>query len=63
MTDAFGEIFRMLSYDQVGAAAMLSRATAGVYRGKLIFSTPGMVRLATLRPLSNMVRFIMKRGI
>jgi len=37
----FGELFRMLSYDQVGAAAMLSRATAGVYRDKVIFSTPG----------------------
>lgn len=37
----FGEIFRMLSYDQVGAAAMLSRATAGTYKGKLIISTPG----------------------
>jgi molybdenum cofactor biosynthesis protein B len=37
----FGEIFRMLSYEQVGAAAMLSRATAGVYRGKVVVSTPG----------------------
>ncbi|MFO7631064.1 MAG: molybdenum cofactor biosynthesis protein B [Caldilinea sp.] len=37
----FGEIFRMLSYEQVGAAAMLSRATAGVYRGRVVFSTPG----------------------
>lgn len=37
----FGELFRMLSYDQVGAAAMLSRATAGVYRNKVIISTPG----------------------
>ncbi|MBK8431886.1 MAG: molybdenum cofactor biosynthesis protein MoaB [Chloroflexi bacterium] len=37
----FGELFRMLSYEQVGAAAMLSRATAGVYRNKVIFSTPG----------------------
>ena len=37
----FGEIFRMLSYDQVGAAAMLSRATAGTYKDKLIISTPG----------------------
>ncbi len=37
----FGEIFRMLSYNQVGAAAMLSRATAGTYKGKLIISTPG----------------------
>jgi molybdenum cofactor biosynthesis protein B len=37
----FGELFRMLSYDQVGPAAMLSRATAGVYRGTLVVSTPG----------------------
>lgn len=37
----FGELFRMLSYEQVGAAAMLSRATAGVYRNKVIISTPG----------------------
>jgi len=37
----FGEIFRMLSYEQVGAAAMFSRATAGVYRGKVIISIPG----------------------
>lgn len=37
----FGELFRMFSYDQVGAASMLSRATAGVYRGKVILSTPG----------------------
>jgi len=45
----FGELFRMLSYQEVGAAAMLSRATAGTYRGKVIFSTPGSpnaVRLA-----------------
>ncbi|HXF62942.1 MAG TPA: molybdenum cofactor biosynthesis protein B [Caldilineaceae bacterium] len=45
----FGELFRMLSYQEVGAAAMLSRATAGVYRGKVVFSTPGSpnaVRLA-----------------
>lgn len=45
----FGELFRMFSYDQVGAAAMLSRATAGVYRGKVVLSTPGSnaaVRLA-----------------
>ena len=31
----------MLSYNEVGAAAMLSRATAGVYRRKVIVSTPG----------------------
>ncbi len=37
----FGEIFRMLSYQEVGAAAMLSRATAGVYKKTLVFSMPG----------------------
>ncbi len=45
----FGELFRMLSYDQVGAAAMLSRATAGVYRDTAVISVPGSpaaVRLA-----------------
>jgi molybdenum cofactor biosynthesis protein B len=39
--DGFGELFRMLSYQQVGAAAMLSRAAAGVARGKLVVSLPG----------------------
>lgn len=37
----FGELFRMLSWEQVGSASMLSRATAGVYRGKVVISTPG----------------------
>lgn len=37
----FGELFRMFSYEAVGAAAMLSRATAGTYKGKVVFSTPG----------------------
>lgn len=37
----FGELFRMLSYSEVGAAAMLSRATAGTYRGRVIVSMPG----------------------
>ena len=44
----FGELFRMLSYDQVGAAAMLSRAVAGVYRGSLVFSMPGSPKAVTL---------------
>ena len=47
--DGFGELFRMLSYQQIGAAAMLSRATAGVCRSTLVFSIPGStgaVRLA-----------------
>lgn len=37
----FGELFRMLSFSEVGAAAMLSRATAGTYRGKFVASVPG----------------------
>jgi molybdenum cofactor biosynthesis protein B len=37
----FGELFRVLSWEQVGAAAMLSRATAGVYRRRIVFSLPG----------------------
>ena len=44
----FGEIFRMLSYEQIGAAAMMSRATAGVYAGKIIFSTPGSPKAVQL---------------
>jgi molybdopterin adenylyltransferase len=45
----FGELFRMLSWNQVGSAAMLSRAVAGVYRDSVVISTPGSpaaVRLA-----------------
>jgi molybdenum cofactor biosynthesis protein B len=39
--DGFGELFRMLSYAEIGAAAMLSRAVAGVYRGTVVFVLPG----------------------
>lgn len=37
----FGELFRMISYEQVGASAMLSRAVAGVYRQKFVACLPG----------------------
>jgi len=37
----FGELFRLLSYEQIGAAAMLSRATAGVAGKRIVFSVPG----------------------
>ncbi|CAN5633564.1 MogA/MoaB family molybdenum cofactor biosynthesis protein [soil metagenome] len=50
----FGELFRMLSWDEIGPAAMLSRATAGVYAGRMVFSTPGS---------SNAVRLAMDRLI
>jgi molybdopterin adenylyltransferase len=47
--DGFGEIFRGLSFQEIGSAAMLSRAVAGTWDGKVIFSVPGStaaVRLA-----------------
>lgn len=47
--DGFGEIFRYLTYQDIGSPAIMSRATAGLYRGRVIFSTPGSegaVRLA-----------------
>jgi len=47
--DGFGELFRMLSYDEIGAAAMMSRATAGLVRGRIVVALPGSenaVRLA-----------------
>ena len=45
----FGEIFRYLTYMDIGSPAILSRATAGVIKGRILFSTPGSenaVRLA-----------------
>jgi molybdenum cofactor biosynthesis protein B len=47
--DGFGELFRMLSYDEIGSAAMLTRACAGTIGRTAIFSLPGSehaVRLA-----------------
>jgi len=47
--DGFGELFRMLSFSEIGAAAMLSRAVAGVGEATVIFLMPGSanaVRLA-----------------
>ncbi len=45
----FGELFRFLSYQEIGSRAIASRAVAGIFQGKLIFSLPGSsnaVRLA-----------------
>jgi molybdopterin adenylyltransferase len=50
--DGFGELFRMLSFQDIGSAAMMSRATAGLAAGKVIVSLPGSeaaVRLALER--------------
>jgi molybdopterin adenylyltransferase len=50
--DGFGEIFRMLSFHEIGAAAILSRATAGTIGSTAIFLLPGSenaVRMAMTR--------------
>lgn len=39
--DGFGELFRFKSYEEIGSGALLSRATAGIYKKTLIFSMPG----------------------
>lgn len=59
----FGELFRMISYQEIGAAAMMSRATAGLARGRILIALPGSehaVRLAmtklVLPELGHLVR-------
>ena len=61
--DGFGELFRALSYQEIGPAAMLSRACAGLAGGTIVISLPGSenaVRLAmtklVLPELGHMVR-------
>lgn len=44
----FGELFRMLSYEQIASGAMLSRACAGIARGKPIFAMPGSTKAVEL---------------
>ena len=39
--DGFGELFRMKSYEEIGPAAMLSRASAGIIRKHVVFCIPG----------------------
>jgi molybdenum cofactor biosynthesis protein B len=61
--EGFGELFRMLSYQEIGPSAMLSRACAGTAQGKIVVSLPGSenaVRLALkqllLPELGHLVR-------
>lgn len=59
--DGFGELFRMLSYEEVGSAALLSRAVAGSAGTKLIAALPGSrnaVRLAVERLLAPEIAHI-----
>lgn len=47
--NGFGEIFRFLTYQEIGSSAIMSRATAGIVKGRIVFSIPGSenaVRLA-----------------
>jgi len=46
--DGFGEAFRRLSWDQVGPSAILSRAVAGVVRGKVVAALPGSPKAVVL---------------
>ena len=64
--DGFGELFRMLSWEEIGAAAMLSRAVAGLAHGVFIFSLPGSaaaVRLAMERlVIPELPHLVWERG-
>ncbi len=44
----FGELFRFLSYQDIGSRAIASRAVAGVYQAKLVFSIPGSTNAVKL---------------
>jgi len=44
----FGELFRQLSFAQIGSATILSRACAGVVRGKVVIALPGSPRAVDL---------------
>jgi molybdenum cofactor biosynthesis protein B len=46
--DGFGEVFRYLSYLDIGSAAIMSRASAGTARGKILISLPGSKGAVTL---------------
>ena len=44
----FGEIFRALTYQDIGSPAIMTRATAGIIEGRILFSTPGSENAARL---------------
>ena len=61
----FGELFRMLSFHEIGAAAMLSRATAGICAGRILVSLPGSpaaVRLAWEKLLQPELRHLVREA-
>ncbi len=44
----FGELFRLLSWEQIGSKALASRACAGVIRGTIVFALPGSTKAVAL---------------
>jgi len=46
--DGFGELFRMLSFQEIGSSAMLSRAVGGLHRGLVVFALPGSTNAVKL---------------
>jgi molybdenum cofactor biosynthesis protein B len=59
----FGELFRMLSWDQIGSGAMLTRAAAGIAKGKPLFAMPGStaaVELAMTKLILPELRHLLK---
>jgi len=65
--DGFGELFRSLTYQEIGSPAIMTRATAGTYKGLIVFSIPGSenaVRLAMekliLPELGHIIRELTK---
>lgn len=46
--DGFGELFRSLSFEEIGSAAMLSRAVGGIASGRIVFAMPGSPKAARL---------------
>lgn len=59
--EGFGEIFRFLSFQEVGPAAMISRATAGIYKHLIVFALPGSpsaVKLALEKLIIPEIRHI-----
>lgn len=63
--EGFGELFRQLSYEDIGTSALLSRAAAGIAGGKAIFCVPGStgaVKLAAERIIVPELRHIVSHA-
>jgi molybdopterin adenylyltransferase len=61
--EGFGELFRFLSWEQIGSGAILSRAIGGVAKGKLVFAMPGSsgaVELAVTKLIVPEIRHLLR---